>query len=310
MSSSSGRRPPRAKMNTATATTTIASVVSMNGAPRIAPTPMSSPAACPDAIAMIGRSVSGSAVPTAASTEPTAPSDRPKPSPTHSTPFVNSSAPAKITNNETTSSAQSIWLGMLPGLLGSPQAMTTPPAAARSDRDVRIRLAFGARAAHRTARALGPVDRPASVARGRSVAVRSRDRRRRVHPVVGRRGCAARHRGRVGARRARADRGAPRVRGRLRVRVEGRAGGRAVRRGVSERRARPRVAVLPRAREHDRCEPPADRHRVELGGVHRLVPVAQARGPDRARRRRSARSAWREPTRSRSRSSGSRRSTR
>ena len=85
MSSSSGRRPPRAKMNTATATTTIASVVSMNGAPRIAPTPMSSPAACPDAIAMIGRSVSGSAVPTAASTEPTAPSDRPKPSPTHST---------------------------------------------------------------------------------------------------------------------------------------------------------------------------------------------------------------------------------
>ena len=42
----------------------------MNGAPRIAPTPMSSPAAWPDAIAMIGRSVSGSAVPTAASTEP------------------------------------------------------------------------------------------------------------------------------------------------------------------------------------------------------------------------------------------------
>src|SRR6476659_8808039 len=144
MSSSSGRRPPRAKMNTATATTTIASGVNMNGAPRIAPTPMSSPAACPDTIAMIGSSVSGSAVPTAASTEPTAPSERPKPSPTHSTPFVNSSAPAKITSREVTSRAQSIWLGMLPGLLGSPQAMTTPPAAARSDRDVRIRLALGA----------------------------------------------------------------------------------------------------------------------------------------------------------------------
>ena len=159
ISSSSGRRPPRAKMNTATATTTIASVVSMNGAPRIAPIPMSSPAACPDTIAMIGRSVSGSAVPTAASTEPTAPSDRPKPSPTHSTPFVNSSAPAKITSSETTSKTQSIWLGMLPGLLGSPQAMTTPPAAARSDRDVRIRLALGAALAHRAAGALGPVDR-------------------------------------------------------------------------------------------------------------------------------------------------------
>ena len=57
---------------------------------------------------------------------------------------MNSSAPAKITSKETTSRAQSIWLGMLPGLLGSPQAMTTPPAAARSDRDVRIRLALGA----------------------------------------------------------------------------------------------------------------------------------------------------------------------
>ncbi|HJX07920.1 MAG TPA: hypothetical protein VJ736_07605, partial [Actinomycetota bacterium] len=62
--------------------------------------------------------------------------------PIHSIPLVNSSAPAKITNKETTSRTQSIWLGMLPGLLGSPQAMTTPPAAARSDPSVRIRLAF------------------------------------------------------------------------------------------------------------------------------------------------------------------------
>ncbi len=108
MSSSVGRRPPRAKNKTATATTTIASVVSMNGAPRIAPVPMSSPALWPDTIAMIGRSVSGSAVPTAASTEPTAPSERPNPSPTHSTPLVNSSAPAKITNSESTNKAQSI----------------------------------------------------------------------------------------------------------------------------------------------------------------------------------------------------------
>src|SRR3954453_5954824 len=142
MSSSSGRRPPRPKMNTATATTTIASVVSMNGAPRIAPTPMSSPASRPDTMAMIGSKVSGSAVPTAAGPEPTAPSDRPNPSPIHSIPLVNSSAPAKITNKETTSRTQSIWLGMLPGLLGSPHAMTAPPAASRSDPSVRIRLAF------------------------------------------------------------------------------------------------------------------------------------------------------------------------
>ena len=80
--------------------TNIASVVSMNGAPRIAPMPISSPDAWPDTIAMIGRIVSGSAVPTAASTLPTTPSDRPNPSPIHSTPFVNSSAPPRITTND------------------------------------------------------------------------------------------------------------------------------------------------------------------------------------------------------------------
>ncbi len=81
--------------------TNIASVVSMNGAPRIAPMPISSPDSWPEAIAMIGRIVSGSAVPTAASTLPTTPSERPNPSPIHSTPFVNSSAPPRITTNET-----------------------------------------------------------------------------------------------------------------------------------------------------------------------------------------------------------------
>ena len=55
----------------------------------------------------------------------------------------------------------------------------------------------------------------------------------------------------------------------------------AVRRLVSQRRARPRVAVFARAREHDRREPIADRHRVELGGVHRVVPVAPARSDGR-----------------------------
>ena len=80
----------------------------MNGAPRIAPMPISSPAAWPDTIATSGRIVSGSAVPTAASTLPTTPSDRPKPSPIHSTPLVNSSAPPRITSNDEPSSAHSI----------------------------------------------------------------------------------------------------------------------------------------------------------------------------------------------------------
>src|SRR6188472_4056276 len=92
---------------------------------------------------MIGSNVSGSAVPTAASTEPTAPSDSPNPSPTHSTPLVNSSAPARITTNDTISSTQAIGRACSHVLLGSPQAMTTTPPAARSEPYGRIRLAFG-----------------------------------------------------------------------------------------------------------------------------------------------------------------------
>src|SRR5205823_2207523 len=79
----------------------------MKGAPRIAPVPIWSPVACPDRIATSGSRVSGRAVPTAASTDPTAPSDRPNPSPIHSTPFVNNSAPTRITNSETISTGQS-----------------------------------------------------------------------------------------------------------------------------------------------------------------------------------------------------------
>jgi hypothetical protein len=54
----------------------IASVESMKGAPRIAPTPTPCEASepAPVTMAMIGIIVSGSAVPTAARTEPTAPS--------------------------------------------------------------------------------------------------------------------------------------------------------------------------------------------------------------------------------------------
>src|SRR5437667_1047877 len=54
-----------------------------------------------------GKMVSGSAVPIAASTLPTAPSESPNPSPTHSTPFVKTSAPARMMGRATTSATTS-----------------------------------------------------------------------------------------------------------------------------------------------------------------------------------------------------------
>ena len=86
---------------TPTPVTNMASVDSMNGAPRIAPTPtawVASPPP-PKTIAITGIIVSGSAVPTAASTDPTAPWARLSLRPNHSMPFVNSSAPSRITRN-------------------------------------------------------------------------------------------------------------------------------------------------------------------------------------------------------------------
>src|SRR5580765_3903618 len=73
----------------------------MNGAARMAPTPIPCDAAepPPDRIAMIGIIVSGRAVPTAARTDPTAPSASSSFRPNHSIPFVNSSAPKRITRN-------------------------------------------------------------------------------------------------------------------------------------------------------------------------------------------------------------------
>ena len=65
------------KMTTEMPHTKMARVDSMKGAPRMAPMPISSPALPPEMrIAMSGMMVSGSAVPTAASTLPTAPSPR------------------------------------------------------------------------------------------------------------------------------------------------------------------------------------------------------------------------------------------
>jgi hypothetical protein len=64
-----------AKTTTAVPVTNMARLDSMKGAPRIAPTPTSLEAApAVKMMAMIGTSVSGMAVPTAANTLPTAPS--------------------------------------------------------------------------------------------------------------------------------------------------------------------------------------------------------------------------------------------
>src|SRR6185369_2888319 len=66
------------------------------------PTPCDEAEPPPDRIAMIGIIVSGRAVPTAARTDPTAPSASSSFRPNHSIPFVNSSAPIRITTNAMT----------------------------------------------------------------------------------------------------------------------------------------------------------------------------------------------------------------
>ena len=98
----------RREISTATPVTNIASVASMNGAPRIAPIPISSEWPPPNRIAMSGIIVSGRAVPTAARTEPTAPSARPSLWPNHSMPLVNSSAPSRMIRKATASRMRSI----------------------------------------------------------------------------------------------------------------------------------------------------------------------------------------------------------
>ncbi len=71
------RRLVSVKITTEMPQTKIASVESMKGAPMMAPMPISWPAAPPETrMAMSGMTVSGRAVPTAASTLPTAPSPR------------------------------------------------------------------------------------------------------------------------------------------------------------------------------------------------------------------------------------------
>ena len=92
----------REKESTATPVTNMASVDSMNGAPRMAPVPMacevsgSPPNSTGPRMAMTGISVSGMAVATAARTLPTAPSARFSLWPNHSIPLVNSSAAIRM----------------------------------------------------------------------------------------------------------------------------------------------------------------------------------------------------------------------
>src|SRR5438132_2618250 len=84
-------------------------VPSMNGAPRIAPTPISSASALfVKRIATTGMSVSGVAVPSAARMLPVAPSLIRSLIPSHSTPFVKTSAPTRIRTKAPTMNAASI----------------------------------------------------------------------------------------------------------------------------------------------------------------------------------------------------------
>ncbi len=87
----------RWKMNAEVPTSAIASVASRNGAPMIAPIATSSDPSPPPMIATTGISVSGIAVPTAARMLPVAPSPMSSRWPSHSTAFVKTSAPARMT---------------------------------------------------------------------------------------------------------------------------------------------------------------------------------------------------------------------
>ena len=81
---------------------------------------------------MIGIIVSGSAVPTAASTEPTAPSASSSLRPNHSMPLVKSSAPSRMMRNATTRTTISTLQTLQSRALAMPMAMTTRIAARRA----------------------------------------------------------------------------------------------------------------------------------------------------------------------------------
>ena len=118
--------------------------------------------------------------------------------------------------------------------------------------------------------------------RGRDL--RTRDRRGGVRDLVGGRDGAARHLRRPRDRDPRAYRGPARVRGGLRLhgRRRERLPARAELSAAARESGGSGVPVRPRAREHDRCQPAPDRHRLVDGGVHRVVSAAQG-GADRAR---------------------------
>ena len=74
---------------------------------------------------MIGIIVSGSAVPTAARTDPTAPSASSSLRPNHSMPFVNSSAPSRITTKATDQDERCPCSARHRRAVPTPTAMTT-----------------------------------------------------------------------------------------------------------------------------------------------------------------------------------------
>ena len=98
------------------AITSIASVASTNGAPMIAPIAISTASSLPPPLisATIGMIDSGSAVPTAASSAPTAPSPRLRRCPSHSTALVKPIAPATMSTNAPSSSRATVMRSRAP----------------------------------------------------------------------------------------------------------------------------------------------------------------------------------------------------
>src|ERR1700687_867539 len=116
------------------------SVPSMNGAPRIAPTPIwSESAVFVKRIATTGMSVSGVAVPIAARMLPVAPSDMLSLTPSHSIPLVKTSAPSRISANAATISAMSrgvtLRLGRSVGVVDRHAGGTEPAANSAHERE-------------------------------------------------------------------------------------------------------------------------------------------------------------------------------
>ena len=104
---------------------------------------------------MIGIIVSGSAVPTAARTEPTAPSASSSLRPNHSMPLVNSSAPSRMTRNASASTSRSTGRPTASSERWRRRRTTRPPRGRQRDQGQARSPAHGERTSSPMTRAMG-----------------------------------------------------------------------------------------------------------------------------------------------------------